>query len=59
MSVRKKSRRKLGLHSERDRGKTKEDRSEGRKKVMRKKREKSDHLRPETEKGSECDRANK
>lgn len=33
--------------------------SEGRKKIMREKREKSDHLLPETEKGSEHDRANK
>lgn len=33
--------------------------SEGRKKIMSEKREKSDHLLPEIEKGSEHDRANK
>lgn len=60
VSVRKKSRRKLGLHSERERGKTKEDRNKwGQKEGNEKKREKSDHLFPETEKGSEHDRANK
>lgn len=55
VSVRKKSKRKLGREAKPRKTET----SEGRKKIMRKKREKSGHLLPETEKGSEHDRANK
>ena len=54
-SVRKKSKRKL----RREAKPRKTETSEGRKKITRKKREKSSHLLPETEKGSEHDRANK